>query len=203
MKISSSFFALFACFAVTFSSGCATPTRNAILIDVPFIPQEQTNQCGVVSLAMALDHYGVPYDLDALATKAFIPFLGGSSLQLLADTAGQYGLSVARQDADAHALKTMLSQNCLPLIYLFPAEEKSAGHFALVTGISTNLRRVRIHGTSQANRWVRLSRLQPHYKHSRFPTLCLGRPLPAHRPSSDVPETTCQKYQGKPDAQEP
>jgi hypothetical protein len=178
--------------------GCITPPRNAILIDVPFIPQAQTNHCGVVSLAMAFDHFSVPYTLDSLTAKAFIPFLNGSSFQLLADTADQYGLTVTRHDADPSALHAMLSEKDLPIIYLAPTKGEPAGHFALVTGISDNLRRIRIHGTSKPNCWIRLSRLRPHATGDAFPVLCLRR-----APPRQATESILRQYQGNPDAGEP
>lgn len=177
MKTSDSFFALFACFAVISSSSCTTPSRNATVVDVPFIPQESANQCGVVALAMAMDHYGVPYSIDNLVSKAFIPYLDGSSLQLLADTASQYGLTVTHESADIRILRQMLVDKCLPLIYLAPRKGEPTGHFALVTGITNNLRYVRMHGRTRPDCWIRLSRLRRHATEDGFPTLCL-RPAP-------------------------
>lgn len=176
MKISGSFFTSLACFAVCISIGCVSPARNATLLDVPFIPQEQKNHCGVVSLAMALTYYGVPYSMDSLVAEAFVPYLGGSSLQLLAATATRYGLSVTREDADATSLGNMLARGDLPILYLAPiSNTEQTGHFALVTGISDNSRRVRIHGRTRAHRWITLRRLQRHATGGVFPSLSLGR----------------------------
>jgi len=178
--------------------GCFSPSRNVVLVDVPFIPQTASNHCGVVALAMALDYYSLPYDIHELTNEAFIPFLGGSTMLLLADVAAEHGLSVSRQESNLPALHTTISEKQLPLIYLAPEENSGPGHFALVTGVSDNLRHVRIHGTTKPDRWIRASRLPSCATNTAFPSLVLSQPL--RDTGSGIP---LRENQGNPDGVHP
>jgi len=162
------------CFVVAFHTlGCTMPPRHATLIDVPFIPQEQTNHCGVVALAMALDHFKIPYEMDRLTEEAFSPILGGANYQLLADTAVRHGLNIQPAEADAQTLRHALLLQQLPIIYVAPIGKTGVGHFCVVTGISDNLRFVRIHDVKQADHWLRFSRLRRRTTDGRYPALFL------------------------------
>jgi len=158
------------------SYGCISPPRHATVINVPFRPQEQTNHCGVVSLAMALDYYNITYNITNLIEEAFIPALNGSSLELLADTANKYGINTEIHSILANNLQQIIVAKHIPIIYLSPLKNSDIGHFAIITGISSNGRKLRIHETDRPNHWVQTSNICKRSTDGIFPALTLSMP---------------------------
>lgn len=157
------------------SSGCISPPRNATLIDVPFIPQEQTNQCGVVSLAMAMDFHQVPYNFDVLTDNAYIPTLGGTPINLLALVAEAYGLHAKSIASDISDLHSAIAAHDVPIIYLPPNDDSQIGHFVVVTGVSLDNKKLRIHDLHRKDRWVRSSALMKRKSKGRFPSVIISK----------------------------
>jgi ABC-type bacteriocin/lantibiotic exporter with double-glycine peptidase domain len=165
---------LASCACAVLGLSCSTPSRDATLITVPFVPQAQTNHCGVIALAMAFEHFDVVYDTSALTEVAFIPALDGSTFQLLADAAMAYGLEATLTGSDPQSLRSALAHGCLPIVYIAPVKGDRVGHFVVVTGISNSLRHIRIHDIKQPDRWMRLSRLRSRTTQGKYPTLLLN-----------------------------
>lgn len=123
--------------------GCANqPTRQ---LDVPFHPQTRRNHCGVNCLAMVFDYFSIPYTQDTLTAQAFVPALDGSTPELLADVAEEYGLSASIQELEADAIARAVRAGVLPIVFLPPADNETVGHFILVTGAAGNPYRIRAH----------------------------------------------------------
>jgi ABC-type bacteriocin/lantibiotic exporter with double-glycine peptidase domain len=158
------------------SCGCVSKPRHAKVIQVPFLPQVQTNHCGVTSLAMALDYYNIAYNLTNLVNEAYIPALNGSSLELLADTANTYGLHASIDSINVDDLQYIISQKYIPIIYLTPINNSTIGHFAVITGISSDSKKLRIHEADRPNHWVRSSNLNKRTVVGHFPSLILSIP---------------------------
>jgi len=156
--------------------GCVSKPRHAKVIEVPFLPQVQTNHCGVTSLAMALDYYNIAYNLTNLVNEAYIPALNGSSLELLADTASTYGLHASIDSINADSLQQIISQKYIPIIYLTPINNSKIGHFAVITGISSDSKKLRIHEIDRPDHWVRTSKLSKRSIAGHFPSLTLSIP---------------------------
>lgn len=156
------------------SFGCLSTNRKATTIEVKFIPQEVPNHCGAIAIAMALDYYQLDYDITNITRQVFIPILNGSSFETMAEAVTHYGLTATRAELSPAAMRPLLAQHKLCIIYLAPTSKSPIGHFAMVTGISRNLKKIRIHGTQSANLWLPLKRLQPRSDHGRFPTLIIA-----------------------------
>ncbi len=167
----------FALLMLILSNGCVSPPRNATLINVPFIPQEQTNQCGVVSLAMAMDFHQVPYNFDALTDNAYIPAVGGTPINLLALVAEGYGLQAKSMTSDISELHTAIAAHNVPIIYLAPIDDSKIGHFVVVTGVSLDNKKLRIHDLHRKDRWVRSSTLVKSRSNGRFPSVIISKTL--------------------------
>ncbi len=162
-------------FASMLTYGCISTPRQAILIDVPFHPQELTNHCGVISLAMTLDYYDVTYSITNLVDQAFISILNGSSLELLADTANKYGLDTEIDHLSIDKLQQIISAKHIPIIYLAPINNTEIGHFAIITGISSDSKKLRIHEPDLPNHWLRASKLKKRATAGVFPALIISK----------------------------
>jgi len=137
------------------ASGCASlPMRKR---DVPFHPQTRRNHCGVNCLAMAFDYFSIPYTQDTLAAQAFVPALDGSTPELLADVAEEYGLSATIQELQADVIAQALRSEGLPIVFLPPAGDETVGHFILVTGAAGDPHRIRAHDGMHPHRRQRLA----------------------------------------------
>jgi ABC-type bacteriocin/lantibiotic exporter with double-glycine peptidase domain len=172
---------LFILLAISYCTGCISTPKQAAVLQVPFHPQPATNHCGITALAMALDFFHIPYSTNTLYSKAFIPALEGSTLQSLSKTAQDYGLAVTASFSDVSDFHHSIENGALPLVYLAPTDENNIGHFVIVTGVSDNLRFIRIHDTQAPNRWIRYSRLARDTKNGTYPTLYLAAPRPHTR----------------------
>ncbi len=159
---------------IHFVSGCNSIPRNALVLDVPFLPQEQDNHCGVIALSMALDYYGIKWNTQKLTEAVFVPALGGSTLSTIASTAEGYGLkAVTTQSSHADLVESLYNRH-LPIIYLAPVDPNKIGHFVVVTGASVNGRYLCIHDKKQANRWIKTTKLKHRSSESLFPTVTLS-----------------------------
>jgi ABC-type bacteriocin/lantibiotic exporter with double-glycine peptidase domain len=172
VKISGS---LFLCIALSLAGGCVTTPRHATLIDVPFIAQEQTNQCGVVALAMAMDYHHVAYDINALSEEAYIPAIGGSPLTLLAYVADSYGLQAETKVLSVPRIRQVIEGHDVPIVYLAPLVDSQTGHFVVITGISHDNRKLRIHDVRRQDQWIRTSTLLKRSSNTNFPAVVLSK----------------------------
>jgi len=159
------------------SYGCISIPKQASIIDVPFISQEQTNHCGVIALAMAFDYYNITYSLTNLIDEAFIPALNGSPLELIANTANQYGLNASIDFLSVESLQLVIAAKNTPIIYLSPIDNSDIGHFAILTGISSDGKKMRIHKTDLSNQWQRSSKLNRRSNAGLFPTVTISKPI--------------------------
>lgn len=164
-------------FTISFlSCGCVSTPKNALVIDVPFQAQEQTDYCGVVSLAMSLDYYNIPYNFTNLVNETYIPALNGSSLELIASTANKYGLDASIDYLTVGSLQQVLESKAVPIIYLYPLNDSKIGHFAVLTGISLDRKKMRIHHINKPNIWIKSSKLTKRSHRGVFPTVILSKP---------------------------
>jgi len=152
--------------------GCASLPRRSVVEDVPFRPQTETNRCGVTALSMTLDYYGIAYNPTNLEEELFVPILNGTPIRLLEETAGRYGLQAAEENLDLQQIHNTLAAGKIVIIYLKPFEG-TIGHFAIITGISDNLKKVRIHCQQKPDCLIKASRLLKQSTDNRFPALII------------------------------
>lgn len=155
-------------------TGCLTLTKNDAVLDIPFHPQTATNQCGAVALTMVLDYYGTDYNITNIVEETYIPLLNGSSFSLLQEAANKYGLQTQPTDLTIDEIKDIVNSNKTAIIYLAPLHNTNIGHFAVVTGVSENNKKIRIHGIKKADIWIRTHKLLKRSNKSRFPALIIS-----------------------------
>ncbi len=153
--------------------GCTTVPKNAVSLEIPFVAQTATNQCGATALAMAFQYYGIDYNPSNLEQEVYIPVLKGSPMILLAEAATRRNLSCTSTNLDLLGIKNTLTASNIPIIYLKPTSTHTVGHFAVVTGIDNNLKKIAIHGEAKPDLWINVRRLLKQSTHARFPTLIL------------------------------
>jgi len=157
------------------SSGCITTPKNAAVLDIPFHPQVATNQCGAVALTMAMDYYDTDYNTTNIVAETYIPILNGSSFSLLQESANKHGLQTQTANLTINNLKQTITSNKIPVIYLLPLNNTQIGHFAVVTGISQNNKKIRIHGSKKPDIWIRSNKLLKRSSQNSFPTIIISR----------------------------
>ncbi|MBT3192687.1 MAG: hypothetical protein HN341_09055 [Verrucomicrobia bacterium] len=156
-------------------SGCVLPPKDAITIDVPFIPQEQRNRCGAIALEMSLLFFGTEYDREHLNEEAFVPALDGAPPELLASVAISYGHPARIRICSIADLRTALARQQVPIVYLRSTDETRVGHFAIVTGVASRGSKLRLHLPRKSNRWISKTELLHRSVDGQFPAVLLTR----------------------------
>jgi ABC-type bacteriocin/lantibiotic exporter with double-glycine peptidase domain len=93
-------------------AGCTTVPMTTC--DVPFRPQKTANHCGVNCLAMTLDYFDVDYVFHELKRNVFIPALNGTTPELLADAATDYGIDAEIRKMGIPEMLKALKKGKLP-----------------------------------------------------------------------------------------
>jgi ABC-type bacteriocin/lantibiotic exporter with double-glycine peptidase domain len=127
--------------------------------DVPFVAQRQEVDCGPTCGAMLLTLHGLPFDRDQLDRDMFVPALGGTWLELFCRTLTAHGLSAIPTTKTEASLLADLAAGHPQLVTLAPADADSVAHFAILTGLSPNGKRICLHGPNQPNCWVKTTPL--------------------------------------------
>jgi ABC-type bacteriocin/lantibiotic exporter with double-glycine peptidase domain len=168
--------AIFFTIALIFAAGCLSTKKKATLIDVPFIPQNTPNHCGVVAIKTTLDYYDSNYNPTNIAKEAFVALLQGTPLEIIAEIANKHNLTTERRNLDIEGLRNALNRKEICIIYLASSSNSPVGHFSIVTGITNNGKKIRIHGTQRANLWLPAKKLLKRSSNGKFPTLIISRP---------------------------
>jgi len=141
-----------ACFGVVLG-GCVSAPRDGALLTVPF-REQRAGYCGVVALAMVADYYGAALPEEALA-HAYVPALGGTIPDLLAEAAGSARLKARVRRGTMDEIQDWLERG-IPAIVLLDGERRRApGHFVVLTGMSRDGRWVRTHSGERPNQWAK------------------------------------------------
>ena len=143
--------------------GCAS-LRLQPQADVPFVAQRQEVDCGPTCGAMLLTLHDLPFDRDQLDRDMFVPALGGTWLELFCRTLTSRGLSATPGETTEAALLTALAAGHPQVITLAPADAVSVAHFAILTGLSPNGKKICLHGPTHPNRWVKTTPLLARWK---------------------------------------
>jgi len=159
-----------------FSGACTTtlPDRRDVSVDVPFTAQAPEN-CGVTALDMILRYKGISADFNTLKQKVFVPALHGTTPELIAVAAQGFGLRAEKTRGDLPSLRTLLAEGTAPIIFFGPARSQTNGHFVVVTGIKSDLGRVRIHSGDHANEWVQAGKFVAMWKRGNYTMLVIRK----------------------------
>ena len=100
----------------------------------------QSCSCGLVSLAMILDYYSIPFDLDEMISRAlkingYIKGIGWKH-QAIVDLAQNYGLKASRTENDTiETLMASLERDEPAIISIYKNfDPKNGGHLAVLLG---------------------------------------------------------------------
>lgn len=156
-------------------NSCSTINSSRVLVRVPFCPQEEY-MCGVSSLEMILMFHDKEINRDEIITDVHIPALHGTTPFLIAEYARKKELNALVLTGDLFKLLELLKNNTPPIVFLGPGKPDTTGHFAVVTGISTNLETIRIHSGRQADNWTKTIDFINQWKAGRFTTIVISKP---------------------------
>jgi hypothetical protein len=102
--------------------------------------------------------------------------LQGTPLEIIAEIANKHNLTTERRNLDIEGLRNALNRKEICIIYLASSSNSPVGHFSIVTGITNNGKKIRIHGTQRANLWLPAKKLLKRSSNGKFPTLIISRP---------------------------
>ena len=130
---------------------------NSTLLDVPFLPQPE-GHCGDVALAMIMQYYGLPPDLDSLRQDIHVPALQGTLPELIVQSANWHGLNAeVRLDRTFGDIDREL-QRRQPVIGFFgPTQPGGIGHFFVINGIAHSEEKICVHSGNKAYKWFSLA----------------------------------------------
>ena len=137
-------------------SGCAVFDNSRILLDVPFVSQD-AGYCGVAALDMILRYYNADVDNVKLKDDIYIPAIGGTVPELIAEAATRHGVECRVEHIDLNLLKQYMHERIPPIVFLIAPghAENYKGHFTVVTGIMKKDKFVRMHSGGNSNGWYR------------------------------------------------
>lgn len=131
------------------------PDATTVLLDVPFVPYHG-NRCGIASLISVLRYYGRPFDAVHIEKELYLPAVGGTIPDLIAEAARKNGLSAKVVTGDFQSLQEWLQRGIPAVLYLGPQPGAAQGHFVVATGLALQPYAVRVHSGDQANQWLNL-----------------------------------------------
>jgi len=109
------------------------PDAGAIL-DVPFIAQK-SYACGPASIAMVLQHHGIPADADEITRRFHTDAIAGNFTIDLMVAANQAGVESHWLASDLGELRDEIDQNRPPIVFLnLVPNPAPARHFAVAVG---------------------------------------------------------------------
>ncbi len=130
--------------AIIFALGC-TPFRQAsehtiasgdtVSLDVPFVAQQQTNDCGPAALASVLQYRGIDIPLEEITEEVYIPALRRTLMPDMENYARDLGRSTRSGRGSIDFLKESLDE-ADPVIILMEAGSGFIGspHYIVIWG---------------------------------------------------------------------
>lgn len=111
-----------------------SPAETAIL-DVPFVPQAQKNDCGPAAMASVLAFHGQDIPLEEITRRVFTPALQRTLLPDMENFAASLGFSVRSGRGDPAFLREQINGG-LPVILMLDTGRWafSRGHYVVVFG---------------------------------------------------------------------
>ncbi len=105
------------------------------ILDVPFVPQNQENDCGPAALASLLAYKGRDLPLETVTLEVFTPSLGRTLLPDMENYARSLGLHPVTGNGDLDLLKERVTAGS-PVILLLDMGRMltSRGHYVVIVG---------------------------------------------------------------------
>lgn len=162
-----------------FITGCSTfqdQASKGLVVETPFVQQDPF-ECGVATLEMVFKRLDVEHDTAKVRKMTYLPILNGTTLGVMADTARKHGVRATITHGNNMALADWLSHDLTPIVYWGPKkDDENIGHFLLVTALSENHHRVRVHSGEDEDRWVSLQNFMSRWAKGEFKALLIDRP---------------------------
>ena len=158
--------------AIIFALGC-TPFRQAsehtiasvdtVSLDVPFVAQQQTNDCGPAALASVLHYRGIDIPLEEITDEVYIPALGRTLMPDMENYARDLGRSTRSGRGNIEFLKESLDE-ADPVIVLMEAGSGLIGspHYIVIWGYT--LRGFIAHIGKRPNAFIEFDELERRWK---------------------------------------
>lgn len=137
-------------------------------IEVPFIAQRDSIDCGPMTLAMLIRHYHGDPDFDRLHDALVIPALGGTTPALMVAVATEKGYHAHVSNNNPDFVMTALEAAAPPIVLLGPSEVSGAGHYVVVTGLTEKGDAIRMHDGRIKNRWMEFDKFIERWQKSGY-----------------------------------
>jgi ABC-type bacteriocin/lantibiotic exporter with double-glycine peptidase domain len=165
---------LFVVLGIIALTGCAMLDRSRVVLDVPFVAQED-DHCGATSLFMVLQYHGCTVDYEHLKQMMYIPALGGTITGLLIEGARKHGAEADVEHGNLESLKKWLQRGIPPIVLLKQEENSEKGHFAVVVGMRNDGKKMCIHIWSKAFKWYETKEFMKSWKNGDFTAVLVER----------------------------
>lgn len=111
---------------------------DMVMLDVPFVPQAQDNDCGPAALASVLKFYGVNIPLDELTAEVYIPALNRTLLPDMENYARDKGFETSAGSGSISLLTKKIDSGH-PVIILMDAGSAAikTPHYIVVWGYNS------------------------------------------------------------------
>lgn len=126
---------------------------------------------------MVLEFHGRPPDVEHLRKAVFVPALGGTIPELLADYARQQDFDARVVEGSLSTLVGSLEANTPPIVLFGPNGDTDVGHFVVVTSLDLERQQACYHTGSARNRCIDLDDFLDKWARARH-TLVLVGPSP-------------------------
>lgn len=107
---------------------------EGIYLDVPFVPQNQENDCGPAALASILAYQNHVLPLETITAQVFTPALGRTLLPDMENFAQSLGLHPVTGSGDLDMLERQITHEIPILLLLDMGRMTSRGHYVVLVG---------------------------------------------------------------------
>lgn len=172
-------FAIYLALLLATTAGCSTFQDRAakgLLVETPFVQQDPF-ECGVATLEMVFARLGVEHNTEKVRKMTHLPILNGTTFGVMADTARKHGVNATITRGNNMSLANWLNRGLTPIIYWGPKKkDENIGHFLLVTALSENHHRIRVHSGDDQDEWVPFMTFMRRWAKGGFKALLIDRP---------------------------
>ncbi len=136
------------------STPAPAPFKPYYAVDIPFIEQSGSDDCGPTALAMLIRHSDGKPDLETLREALMLPALGGTIPALIVAVAAEKGYHADVWTDNATVLESALKDGIPLIVLLGPTEPPGPGHYVVVTAITETGDGIRMHDGPKRDRWM-------------------------------------------------